>query len=73
MAFSDADKRKVENLTGCIPLLLNPYVMHHEKTLEDLEPNIWMDEILESVRRETIDFANAKKSELDSRTCVCSM
>ncbi len=72
-AFSDEEKQRVEDLTGCIPLLLNPFVMHREKTLEFLEPQIWMDEALESVRRETIDFASAKKSELDDRTYVRSM
>ncbi len=72
-AFSDEEKQRVEDLTGRIPLLLNPFVMHREKTLEFLEPQIWMDEALESVRRETIDFASAKKSELDDRTYVRSM
>jgi hypothetical protein len=38
--------------------------MHHEKTLESLEPQIWVDPVLECVRRQTIDFANAKKLEL---------
>ena len=71
-AFSDEEKQRVEDLTGRIPLLLNPFVMHPEKTLEFLEPKIWIDEALESVRRETIDFASAKKSELDDRTYVRS-
>jgi len=72
-AFSDEEKQRVEDLTGRIPLLLNPFVMYREKTLEFLEPQIWMDEALESVRRETIDFANTKNSELDDRTYVRSM
>ncbi len=72
-AFSDEEKQRVEDLTGRIPLLLNPFVMYREKTLEFLEPQIWMDEALEFVRRETIDFANTKKSELDDRTYVRSM
>ena len=72
-AFHNADKQRVEDLTGCNPLLLNPFVMHREKTLEFLEPQIWRDEALESVRREIIDFASAKKSELDDRTYVRSM
>ena len=72
-AFSNEEKQRVEDLTGRIPLLLNPFVMHREKTLEFLEPQIWRDEALESVRREIIDFASAKKSELDDRTYVRSM
>jgi len=72
-AFSNEEKQRVEDLTGRIPLLLNPFVMHHEKTLEFLEPQIWRDEALESVRREIIDFASTKKSELDDRTYVRSM
>jgi hypothetical protein len=67
-AFSDADKQRVEDLTGCIPLLLNPFVTHLGKPPEILEPLIWQDEILASVGRETIDFANAKKYELGHRT-----
>jgi hypothetical protein len=63
-AFNDADRKRVEDLTGCIPLLLDPFVMHREKTLESLEPQIWVDEIFESVRRQTIDFAMAKKQDL---------
>jgi hypothetical protein len=42
--------------------------MHHEKTLESLEPQIWSDLVLESVRRQTIDFAKAKKRELQPHT-----
>jgi len=72
-AFSDEEKQRVEDLTGRIPLLLNPFVMHHERTLESLEPQIWMDEALESVRTEIINFASAKKSELNDRTYVHSM
>ena len=68
VAFSDADKQRVEDLTGSIPLLLKPFVMHRTKTLASLEPQIWSDEALESVRRQTIGFANAKKLELQHPT-----
>ena len=73
MAFSNEEKQRVKDLTGRILLLLNPFMMHCDKTLEFLEPQIWMDEALESVHRDTFDFANAKKSELDDRTYVRSM
>lgn len=69
-AFSDAEKQRIEDLTGCIPLLLNPFLAHHDKPLKSLEPQIWNDDALASVGRETIDFANAQKSE--HRTYVCS-
>ena len=63
-AFSLADKQRVEDLTGCIPLLLNPFVEHCHQTLESLEPEIWKHPRLASILMETIDFAKAKKSEL---------
>ncbi len=69
-AFSNAYKQRVEDLTGCIPLLLNPFVMHNEKTLESLEPQIWEHEVLRSVRNQTIDFAKAKKDQLQRTTYV---
>jgi len=69
-AFSDADKQRIEDLTGCIPLLLNPFLEHHDKPLKSLEPQIWNDDVLASVGRETIDFANAQR--LEHRTYVCS-
>jgi len=67
-AFSDADKRRVEDLTGCIPLLLKPFVMHHEKTLESLEPQIWEDLVLESVRRR---FCKGQKTRVATSYGVC--
>jgi len=70
-AFSDEDKQRVEDLTGCIPLLLKPFVVEHEKTLESLEPGIWESEVLESVYKQTIDFAKAKKRELKYTAYVC--
>ena len=72
-AFSHADKARVEDLTGCIPLLLNPFVMHSTKTLESLEPQIWNDKVLVSVRREVLDFAKAKKVELTQMAYVRSV
>jgi hypothetical protein len=71
-AFSNADKQRVEDLTGCIPLLLTPFVIHHKQTLKSLEPQIWGDEVLESVRDQTIDFAKAKKDQLQRTTYVSS-
>ncbi len=70
-AFSDADKERVEDLTGCIPLLLTPFMRYSDKALESIEPHIWDDEVLASVGKETIDFADAQRSGLQNRSCVC--
>jgi hypothetical protein len=56
MAFNADDKLHIEDLTGCIPLLLVPFLGHLGKTLESLEPQIWADEILASVVTSTIAF-----------------
>jgi len=48
-------------------------VMHSTKTFESLEPQIWNDKVLYSVRRETLDFAKAKKVELTQMAYVRSM
>ncbi len=45
--------------------------MHHKKTLKSLEPQIWEDEVLESVRKQTINFAKAKKDQLQCTMYVC--
>jgi hypothetical protein len=58
-AVSDADKI----LRGVFHCSL-VFVTHHQQTLESLEPQIWEDEVLESVRKQTIDFAKVKKLEL---------
>lgn len=64
MAFSAADKQRVEDLTGCIPLLLHPFLMHSGKSFQSLEPLIWDDEALASVGRDIIDFARKQRSNL---------
>jgi len=43
VAFNADDKLRIEDLTGCIPLLLVPFLGHPGKTLESLEPQIWAD------------------------------
>ena len=57
--FSVADKQRIEDLTGCIPLLLGPFVAHPGEPLEVLEPQIWDDAPLATVVHETMDFAQA--------------
>ena len=57
MLFNDTDKQQVEDLTGCIPLLLDAFVRRGGKTLDDLEPEVWEDDILASVVSNTKAFA----------------
>jgi len=71
MAFSPADKQRIEDLTGRIPLLLNPFLMHSGKPLESLEPLIWNDEVLASVGRDIFDFAMSQRSKLEHEVYVC--
>jgi hypothetical protein len=69
--FYTADKHRIEDLTGCIPLLLKPFLMHSGKSLQSLEPLIWEDKLLASVRMDTIDFALKKRFGLEQTTYVC--
>jgi hypothetical protein len=65
-AFSPADKKRVEDLTGCIPLLLRPFLGHAGKTLASLETHIWDDTTLADVGKNTLSHAYHQKR--DSRT-----
>ena len=55
--FSVDDKLRVEDLTGCIPLLLEPFLQHPGTNLGALEPGVWKEEVLASVVKTTHDFA----------------
>jgi len=55
-AFSDDDKLRVEDLTGCIPLLLEPFFGHSGMNLEALELGVWNAEALASEFKTTFDF-----------------
>jgi hypothetical protein len=55
-AFSDDDKLRVEDLTGCIPLLLEPFLGHSGMNLDALEPGVWNKDVLASVVKTTYDF-----------------
>ncbi|KIM41718.1 hypothetical protein M413DRAFT_27310 [Hebeloma cylindrosporum] len=55
--FSVADKQRIEDLTGCLPLLLEPFVAHPGEPREALEPQIWDEPPLSTVVDETLDFA----------------
>jgi hypothetical protein len=64
-AYSETDKQRVEDLTGCIPFLLEPFLGNPGKSLESLEPEIWDDDVLSSVVAAAFDFGVEKtKDEL---------
>jgi hypothetical protein len=63
VAFSDDDKLRVEDLTGCIPLLLDPFLGHSGKSLEALEPEVWDEDVLTSVVETAYDFAAGQKKD----------
>ena len=54
------DRQRIEDLTGCIPLLLRPFVSNAGKALNKLEPAIWDDDLLASVRINVLEFARDK-------------
>ena len=70
--FSVADKQRIEDLIGCIPLLLEPFVAHPGEPLEALELQIWDDTPLVTVVHETMDFVQeALRSNLHNELWVC--
>ena len=48
-AFSETERQRIEDLTGCIPLLLQPFFGKKDKSLESLEPGIWDVDVFASV------------------------
>jgi hypothetical protein len=61
VAFSETDKQRIEDLvTGCIPLLLEPFLGKPGKSLESLEPDVWDNDILASVVTTAFDFGVEK-------------
>ena len=59
-AFSETEKQRIEDLTGCIPLLLEPFLGNKGKSLEFLEPGVWDDDVLASVVNTVFDFGVGK-------------
>jgi hypothetical protein len=62
-AFSETEKQRVEDLTGCIPLLLEPILRKKGKSLESLEPDVWDDDVLASVLKTVFDFGVGKSQD----------
>ena len=62
-AFSELERQRIEDLTGCIPLLLAPFLGNRDKSLEFLEPRIWDEEVLASVATTAFDFGVRKSQD----------
>ena len=64
-AFSQTEKQRIEDLTGCIPLLLTPFLKRdkHDKSLESLEPGIWDEDVLASVVTTAFNFGVGKSQD----------
>jgi hypothetical protein len=57
----DADKDRVEDLTGRIPLLLRPLLESNAKTFSDQEPDFWTHRDLVAVKENIQKYADAIK------------
>lgn len=66
--FTAADKQRVEDLTGNIPLLLGPFLNDGASTLAKLEPGIWQHQTLASVTTHVREFAQNAKNEKTFKT-----
>ena len=64
-AFSQTEKQRIEDLTGCIPLLLTPLLKRdkRDKSLESLEPGIWDEDVLASVVTTAFNFGVGKSQD----------
>ena len=62
-AFSETERQRIEDLTGCIPLLLQPFFGKKDKSLESLEPGIWDVDVLASVVKSAFDFGVEKSQD----------
>jgi hypothetical protein len=56
-AFSEMDKRRIEDLAGYIPLFLSPFLNQPKGPLRSLEPEIWKHNQLVYVQQEVQRFA----------------
>ena len=64
-AFSQTEKQRIEDMTGCIPLLLTPFLKrdNRDKSLESLEPGIWDEDVLASVVTTAFNFGVGKSQD----------
>ena len=56
--FTEVDRDRIEDLTGCIPLYLTPFATSGDKQLSNLEPDIWQVGQFADVQREVCKFAD---------------
>ncbi|KIM82083.1 hypothetical protein PILCRDRAFT_484362 [Piloderma croceum F 1598] len=61
-AFGDDDKLRVEDLTGCIPLLLEPFLGNSGMNLDALEPRIWNKDVLDLLYHFDRPFSHASRA-----------
>ena len=58
-----SDKDRVEDLTGCIPLLLRPLLEWKDQDFCKIEQKFWHHKDLIVVKQNIYEFAESKKSE----------
>jgi hypothetical protein len=61
--FEVSDKAKVEDLTGCIPLLLRPLLHFAKKPFNEIEQRFWTHHDLAAVQKNVQEFATEMESE----------
>jgi len=59
----EADKIRVQDLTGCIPLLLRPFLAWNGQDYRAVEENIWNSRDLIAVKQNVRDFAYRKSDD----------
>ena len=58
--FRDKEKARVEDLTGCIPLLLRPLLQFSGKQFHEIEQEFWMHHDFATVGKNVLEFAAEK-------------
>ena len=58
--FGVDEKAKVEDLTGCIPLLLRPLLHFAQKPFHEIEQEFWTHHDLATVGKNVLEFAAEK-------------
>ena len=61
--MSKDDLADIEDLTGCVPLLLRPYLLFHTRSFPEAVGQILRSEELVRVGRDIRTFANVKAAE----------
>jgi len=64
--INDSERRDIEYITGCSPLLLRALLGQNGKEFKDIEHDFLNSKDSESVPTQVEGFARSKKTELDS-------